>query len=163
MSRPGLERVPAVFMNAIPGAVNRQTTKRTGAFTLIEILIVVVILGILASIVIAASWNVTKDAEREITSSELKKIRRHLEAYNIVSRGYPAVTAGDGTWGAIIGPQFLLSAPVNSWVGGVNGKRILLRNSPDTAYQASYGWIFDPATGNVWAGGFDANDTAFPK
>ncbi|MFT3684599.1 MAG: prepilin-type N-terminal cleavage/methylation domain-containing protein [Phycisphaerales bacterium] len=136
---------------------------RLGAFTLIEILIVVVILGILASIVIAASWNVTKDAERDITSSELKKIRRHLEAYNIVAHGYPQVAAGDGTWGGIIGPQFLLSAPVNSWVGGNNGKKIVLRSTPDTAYQADYGWIFDPATGRVWAGGFDSDDTAFPK
>ncbi|MBY0307639.1 MAG: prepilin-type N-terminal cleavage/methylation domain-containing protein [Phycisphaerales bacterium] len=140
-----------------------RTGRVTGAFTLIEILIVVLILGILAAIVIAASWNVTKDAEREVTTSELKKLRRHLEAYNIVHRGYPQVTAGDGTWGAIIGPEFLLSPPVNAWVGGANGKRITIRSSPDSAYQGGYGWIFDPATGQVWAGGFDANDQAFPK
>jgi prepilin-type N-terminal cleavage/methylation domain-containing protein len=150
---------------AVVRSVARRKARKGGsaAFTLIEILIVVVILGILASIVIAASWNVTKDAERDITSSELKKIRRHLEAYNIVAHGYPQVVAGDGTWGGIIGPQFLLSAPVNSWVGGSNGKKIVIRNTPDTTYQADYGWIFDPATGRVWAGGFDDNDTAFPK
>lgn len=137
--------------------------RRFGAFTLIEILIVVVILGILAAIVMGASWGVTQDAQREVTSSELKKVRRHLEAYNIVCRGFPAVTAGDGTWGAIIGPEFLLSPPVNSWVGGNNGKKITIRNTPDTGFQSAYGWIYDPATGRVWAGSFDAEDHAFPK
>ena len=168
--RPGLERVPAVFMKATPSNtafVDAQPAPpprpKRSAFTLIEILCVVVILGILAAIVLGASWNVTKDAQRDVTVSELKKLRRHLEAYNIVHRGWPAVTDGDGTWGAIIGPEFLLSPPMNAWVGGDNGKKVVLRNSPDAAYQATYGWVFDPATGNVWAGGYDGEDNAYPK
>lgn len=165
LSRPALEGVPAAFMNDVLSKTLQRGTPgtRRGAFTLIEILIVVLILGILAAIVLGASWNVTKDAQQGVTGSELKKLRRHLEAYNIVHRGYPNVTAGDGTWGAIIGPEFLLSPPVNSWVSSNNGKKIVIRNSPDTTYQADYGWIFDPATGQVWAGGFDANDVPFPK
>ncbi len=134
-----------------------------GAFTLIEILIVVLILGILAAIVLGASWNVTKDAQSGVTYSELKKLRRHMEAYHIVHRSLPAVTAGDGTWGAIIGPEFLLSPPVNAWVDQANNRTIILRDTPDTAYQSGYAWIFDPATGRIWAGGFSAQDEPFPK
>lgn len=132
-------------------------------FTLIEILIVVLILGIIASIVIAASWGITQDAQRDVTASELKKLRRHLEAYAIVHRGYPSVAEGHGTWGQIVSPEFMLQAPTNAWVDGPNNKRIILRATPDSAYQSSYGWIFDPATGRVWAGGFDGNDQPFPK
>ncbi|HYD01274.1 MAG TPA: prepilin-type N-terminal cleavage/methylation domain-containing protein [Phycisphaerales bacterium] len=152
-------------MNASLTGLRRSGASRAarGAFTLIEILIVVLILGILAAIVLGASWNVTMDAQGSVTYSELKKLRRHMEAYHIVHRSLPAVTAGNGTWGAIIGPEFLLSAPVNAWVDSANNKRIILRNTPDTGYQAGYAWIFDPATGRVWAGGFDQNDQPFPK
>lgn len=141
----------------------RQRSSHRRGFTLIEILIVVLILGILAAIVLGASWNVTMDAQREVTVSELKKLRRHMEAYNIVHRGYPAVTAGDGTWGAIIGPEFLLSPPVNSWVGGNNSKVVVIGTGPDTGFQESYGWIYNPATGQIWAGGHNGNDQPFPK
>jgi hypothetical protein len=34
---------------------------------------------------------------------------------------------------------------------------------PDSVYQTNYGWIFDPNTGNVWAGSFDINDQPLPK
>lgn len=152
-------------MNASPTDYlqSRLSRRPTSAFTLIEILIVVLILGILAAIVLGASWNVTMDAQRGVTFSELKKLRRHIEAYNIVHRGFPEVTAGDGTWGSIIGPEFMLSAPVNAWVDSANNRKIVLRNTPDTGYQSGYAWIFDPATGRVWAGGFDDQDQPFPK
>lgn len=141
----------------------RPTRPRRVAFTLIEILIVVLILGILAAIVLGASWNITMDAQREVTLSELKKLRRHMEAYNIVHRGYPDVTSGNGTWGTIIGPEFLLSPPVNAWVGGNNSKVVVIGTGPDAGFQEAHGWIFDPSTGRVWAGSHDANDEPFPK
>lgn len=151
-------------MNACPIVrLKTRTPGRPRAFTLIEILIVVLILGILAAIVLGASWNVTMDAQASVTSSELKKLRRHMEAYNILYRGYPAVVPGNGTWGGIIGREFLLSPPVNAWVGDAASKTIIIRNTPDTAFQTGYGWIFDPATGRIWAGGFDGNDQPFPK
>jgi hypothetical protein len=47
---------------------------------------------------------------------------------------------------------------VNQWVGGPNSHVIVLNNTPDTTYHTGYGWIYDPATGNVWAAAFDNND-----
>jgi general secretion pathway protein G len=68
------------------------------AFTLIEILIVVVILGILASIVLASVHKATEDSAQTVTRSELAKVRRHLEAYRSVnSNQYPVVAEGEGT------------------------------------------------------------------
>ena len=34
---------------------------------------------------------------------------------------------------------------------------------PDTTHQTDYGWIFDPATGNIYAGAFDADDRPIPR
>lgn len=136
------------------------------AFTLVEILIVVVILAILAAIVIPSFTQSTNQARIDTTYSELQKIRRHIEVFQARNSGHlPAVQEDDGTWGEIVGPlsEYLKSAPINAWVGGENSKRILFAEGPDEAFQTDYGWIYDEATGNVWAGSFDGDDVALPR
>jgi general secretion pathway protein G len=134
------------------------------AFTLVEILIVVVILGILAAIVVPQMTGATQDASINTTYSELQKIRRHVLIYKARNaNALPDVAEDSGTWGQLIGSEHLLSAPINAWVGSENSRRIVFGNAPDAAYQQDYGWIFDPDTGNVWAGGFDANDEPLPR
>ncbi len=48
-------------------------------------------------------------------------------------------------------------------MGGANARTILIRGTPDVAYQTTHGWIFDDATGTIWAGGFDLNDEPIPQ
>ncbi len=133
-------------------------------FTLIEILVVVVILGILAIVVVPQFVNATDDAARTTTSSELEKLRRAIEVYTIRNGSPPAILAGAGTWGPLVGDgEYLRSGPVNPWVGGANNNVIIHRATPDTAYQTTHAWIYDPATGRIWAGGFDEEDRPFPR
>lgn len=137
---------------------------RARAFTLIEILVVVVILGILAAIIVPQVTRATEESAETATYNELQKIRRHLEVFRIRNNGnFPAVVAGDGTWGQIIGPDHLGAAPVNAWVGGRASRVIVIGAAPDAAYQTTHGWIYDPATGAVWAGSFDAFDEPIPR
>ena len=134
------------------------------AFTLIEVLIVVVILGILAAIAYAGFTGATDDAKQNCAYSSLQTIRRHIGVYQARnSQQLPNVTEGDGTWGQVIGDNYLYSAPVNTWVGGDNAKVIVFGTGPDTAYQTDHGWIYDPATGMVYAGSFDAQDHPIPR
>lgn len=143
----------------------RAMARRMG-FTLVEILIVVVILGILAAIVIPQYASAVDDSAATATYNELQKIRRHLSVYMSRHNGTPPnVQEGNGTWGEIVGKggEYLMSAPVNAWVGGDNSRVIKFGIGPDSTYQTNYGWIFDPGTGNVWAGSFDINDQPLPK
>uniref|UniRef100_UPI003299E363 type II secretion system protein n=1 Tax=Salmonella enterica TaxID=28901 RepID=UPI003299E363 len=55
--------------------------RRIRGFTLVEILIVVVILGILAGIVVSLFGGATSEAQREVTFSELQKLRRHVGVF----------------------------------------------------------------------------------
>jgi general secretion pathway protein G len=150
-----------------PTRVHRLTApRRCGAFTLVEILIVVVILGILAAIVIPQFTQATNDSQQTATYDDLKKLRRHVEVYKARNKGnLPAIAAGVGTWGEIVGAggEYLGSAPLNQWVGGQHSQLITIGTGPDSSYHTNYGWIFDPATGHIWAASFDADDKPLPR
>ena len=132
------------------------------AFTLVEVLIVVVILGILAAIVVPNMVTATDTACENSTLTELQKLRNHLGVYFARTGTFPEVDEGSGTWGELVSQAYLSAPPTNAWVGE-NGRAIVFGTGPDTVYQSDYGWIFDPTTGDVWAGGFDDTDEPIAK
>ena len=65
-------------------------TRFSKAFTLIEILDVVVILGILAAIVIPQFTKASEDAQGGNVASQLSTIRNQIELYRVRNNGeYP--------------------------------------------------------------------------
>lgn len=132
-------------------------------FTLVEILIVVVILGILAAIVVPQYASATDDAKKTATVDQLVKLRQAVSLYYYQNNSrFPSVTAGDGTWGELMTGGYFKVAPANLYVEGSAGTVITLGTSPDSAPTNSYGWIFNPATGDVWAASFDMFDKPLP-
>lgn len=135
-------------------------------FTLVEILIVVVILGILAAIVVPQFATAVNDASVATTMNELQKIRRASEYFQVRNENImPAILAGDGTWGELVegSGDYLKSPPTNAYIGGANDQVIVLGDAADGAYQTAHAWIYDAATGEIWAGGFDDNDQPLPR
>lgn len=134
------------------------------AFTLVEILIVVVIIGILAAITVPQFASATTEAQHVATFDQLRKVRSSLSLYYLQAGGqYPHIAAGDGTWGELLALNYMREAPVNFWVGTGNPKVISLGSSPDVGFQAEHGWIFNPANGYVWAGSFNELDEPYPR
>jgi general secretion pathway protein G len=102
-------------------------TKRQTGFTLVEILIVVVILGILAAIVIPQFTNASEEARANNMLTQLQTVRSQLELYQVQHNGdYPDFAANgwtqltqrtdlDGTvnaGGGAFGP-YLQTEPIN--------------------------------------------------
>lgn len=135
------------------------------AFTLVEILIVVVILGILAAIVVPQFSKATEQAAKQATVSQLTKIREALGVYFVRnSNTLPQVAEGDASWGQIYTPggDYMKNVPRNRFVNETAATTIVFGNDADAAYDPSRGWIYNPDTGDVWAAGFDRNDNPIP-
>ncbi len=77
-------------------------SSRKGGFTLVEILIVVIILGILAAIVIPQFTNASQDARKSSVSSLLQTIRSQIELYKI-QHGDTLPNLATGPWTDLTG------------------------------------------------------------
>ncbi len=153
-----------------------RTTRKTG-FTLVEILIVVIILGILAAIVIPQFTNASTDARNSSVRSLLQTMRSQVELYKLQHGDrYPtadgtatgawapakltAKTNEDGseTGGTLnLGP-YLQSNPANPHRSGAVGVRVVATDTlalAATAGATTDGWVFSSATGKIFA--FGAN------
>jgi general secretion pathway protein G len=147
------------------------------AFTLVEILIVIVILGILAAISIPQFAGASTEAQSNATFDALQKVRRAVGVYQVRHGGTPPpIVAGDGSvdpvtglscWGELVGNSgdYMLGIPVNQWVSGANARRVVVVDNavPDAVFHTDYGWIYDPVNGQVWAASFDADDQPLPR
>ncbi len=91
-------------------------------FTLVEILIVVVILGILAAIVIPQFTNASTEAKESNLKSNLQTVRAQLELYKLRNNDTPP--ADETTFVSLMttpdvnGMTYLPSIPVNPFTGG---------------------------------------------
>ena len=91
-----------------------QKSKSRFGFTLVELLVVIVILGILAAVVVFAVGGSTDKAQTSSCSAERAAVSSAVEAYRASVGTYPA-TAADLVGG---GNAFLRSTPVNHTVTG---------------------------------------------
>ena len=152
--------------------------KAKSGFTLVEILIVVVILGILAAIVIPQFTDAATEAKESRLMTELQTMRSQIELYKIqhndylpgtAASGYTAVnfelaltgrTTVNGETGTDYGP-YMKRLPTNPFnnLGSVLAE-IEIAAADQSAGDSSdtYGWWFNNVTGT-----FGANDIVDPN
>ncbi len=83
------------------------------AFTLIEILIVVVILGILAAIVMPKFTNASDETNDSATRRSLQIIRHQIDYYRTREIAEPTMIASQ--WDDLLQGDYLHTTPVNPW------------------------------------------------
>ncbi len=124
-------------------------------FTLIEILIVVVILGILAAIVIPQFTDAAGEANRANLQSQLQTVRSQIELHN-VQRPATAYAPGEavGTfWDKLVQNNYLQTLPKNPFLNGST----IVGASPSLAN----GWVWAEASpGDTWTLNLYAVDAA---
>jgi general secretion pathway protein G len=100
------------------------------AFTLVEILIVVVILGILAAIVVPQFTNATQDAQAGNIKAQLDTLNNQIELFRARTNGAPDLATD---WDQMIDGGYIKAAPRNPFNG---------LSTVDTASSTTTGWVF---------------------
>ena len=137
--------------------------KAKSGFTLVEILIVVVILGILAAIVIPQFTEASTEAKTSSLCTDLQTMRSQIELYKVQhnddlptdgTAGFIAGMTGQtdiyGAVGTDYGP-YVQKIPINAFTD----KDTVDVAGTDTIGNDSHGWDFNPTTG-----AFHADDSA---
>lgn len=88
--------------------------KYRNAFTLVELMIVIIILGVLAAIVIAPFANVWDDAKVASVQTTVDSVRRQVELYKLQTGGLPP--AADGFWATLGSATVIDGKTVGPWI-----------------------------------------------
>jgi general secretion pathway protein G len=142
---------------------------RKGGFTLVEILIVVIILGILAAIVIPQFTSASQDARKNSLASQLQTVRSQIELYKLQhldnlpsdliasSPNWDQFTNKSDKFGAtgtttdcIFGP-YLQAAPTNPLNGSTSVKVIGADVAGgDASNSTADGFLLNSVNGKIW-------------
>jgi general secretion pathway protein G len=144
-------------------SINRYARK---GFTLVEILIVVIILGILAAIVIPQFTNASEDARQSSVRSSLQTLRSQIELYKLQHLDqYPlddqeawdwtkmtGKTDETGAAGGVFGP-YMQQPSQNSLRPGKIGVQVVADDAAALSAEAGENdaFVFSQATGKLWA------------
>lgn len=142
-----------------------MSTRVTKGFTLVELLIVVVILGILAAIVVPQFSNASDSAVKGALKSQLQTMTSQTELYKVQNGGtYPTLggSASNNGWGAMITSNYLKAEPYNAYLSKSNLAVGTAAVMTTLKAAATSGWATDNA-GTFWAVGYNpAPVTSFP-
>jgi len=139
-----------------------KTTERRSAFTLIEVLIVVVIMAILAATIIPQFTDSTKDAKASTVKFNLATLRSQIQLYRTQHNGVnPSATLVELTTSTdVSGAQgsganypygpYLRQIPVNPFSN--SSTVTVITSDPATAGNVTSGggWLYNATTGNVY-------------
>jgi len=143
--------VKFVVKNAVP-AVTIAAKKR--AFSLVEMLIVISILGIMAAIIIPAMKDHSQRAKEAAAKDNLRVLRTAIEAYAAQHNGIPPGYADNNPANIPTGitvelqltPEIMHKIPENPF-NGLSTLDVIL-NGPAFPFPAAptgtYGWVYKP-------------------
>jgi general secretion pathway protein G len=128
-----------------------NTGRRSGGFTLIEIMVVVIILGILAATIIPQFVGTTQDAKVTKAKSEIATLESLLEVYALHMDGrYPGTDEG---------LKGLVSPPSDGAKGWKGPYLKELRPDPwGNSYQYRFPGLHGNRTFDLWSRGADGAD-----
>ena len=130
--------------------------KSRKGFTLVEILIVVIILGILAAIVIPQFTNASNDARSSNLRSQLQTLRSQIELYKLQHLDQPP-TSEATFWTQMttktdnLGAASAAATAVGPYMQQPAVNPLNNSSTVATAAAAGVGWVYTPATGQIRA------------
>jgi prepilin-type N-terminal cleavage/methylation domain-containing protein len=125
--------------------------RNDSGFTIVELLIVIIVIGILAALVLVTFSGVQQKARNTERTTDVKAIASHLEVYNAQNSYYPTsgqLTANDGSVLTFIGGN--LKGLDKEALRDPKGSNFYL--TAGNASSQSYGYVPSPANCDNTAG-----------
>ena len=123
-----------------------QTNKLRGAFTLVELIVVVLILGILAAVALPKFVNQTDTAKLNGSLQSLSVLRTAIDTYRVNNTGYPTTATLPTALATYLRGNFPSPA-----VGANAGSSTVVASaaSPPTTTSGGAGWVYNQTTGEI--------------
>lgn len=143
-----------------------SNNSRRQGFSLVEILIVVIILGILSAMVIPQFSSATSESQQRNIQAQLQSLNNTVELYKSQRRGAYPNFATDG-WGSasdvtdpstrsLIGLKYLKEAPRHPRYAAGDANAIAIQVVTGTARgHATAGWVWNSTDREVYASYFN--------
>lgn len=131
--------------------VMKQPTQQRKAFSLIEMVIVILILGIIAAVAAPRMFDTATTAEENTTRQQLAVLRNAIEMYRARSGIYPST----GDLVVAVGPMLNGPFPAPSIGSAKSDPAVYYDGNTDTTLPATPdttqpgGWVYKPANGNL--------------
>ena len=125
------------------GRINKQ-----GGFTLIELVIIIVVLGILAAVAIPKYQDLTSEAKEASARAALGGIRSGITIFY----ANEAVTTGTATWPTLGELVMAQGIPRNPYQPDTNAPDSICTGVTRGVLVAGGrgGWCYEPVTGEIW-------------
>lgn len=118
--------------------------KKRGGFSLVELVVVVLIMGIIAAVAAPKMFNTTSDAKNNSAKQSLAVLRNAVELYKANNGSYPP----GATLATALKPY--LKGPFPSCpVGNTNANVFVSTADPIVVGGANEGWAYNETTGEV--------------
>ena len=122
--------------------------EQRNAFTLLEVLIVVIVIAVLAATVIPQFADSASDAKQKALEFNVDALRSQVELYKVHGGSYPGTLAdltsvtGDG-----YGP-YIDAVPENPFNG--SSAEAAVTSVPTGPNASGEGWLYMKSTGQIW-------------
>ena len=117
-----------------------QSNSRAAGFTLIEVMVVVVILGILAAVLVPKVMDRPDEARKVKASQDIRALEAALNLYKLDNYDYPTTDQG---LEALVNPPSIAPEPANWKEGGY------IDRLPEDPWQQPYQYLSPGAQGSI--------------
>ena len=122
------------------------TKKNNSGFTLVELVIVILVLGIITAVAAPKMFNTASDARDSATRQSLSVLRGTIEMYRAQNGGYPSASALTTT----LLPYLQGPFPAPQAGANQNPEVVASSQNPITSVEpGNEGWVYNNSTGEI--------------
>lgn len=124
----------------------RKTNRKLGAFSLMELVVVVLILGLIAAIAAPRMYDAANDAKQNSTKTSLAALRDAIELYKAQNGSYPPAATLPSALDAFLQGPF----PAVQMGANQNANVVATSQAPIvTPEGGGAGWAYNEASGDI--------------